>query len=324
MMKILVAGGAGYIGAHMCRLLADSGHACVVLDDLSTGHREAVLWGRLQEVSLLDSERLDHIVATEQPHAVMHFAALSIVSAAARDPANYYANNLIGTLNLLNAMRKYGVQRLVFSSTASVYGEPRETPVSESHPLQPLNTYGASKLAAEYMIRDFCVAYGLRAIALRYFNAAGAEAAAGIGESHAPETHLIPNLLRGVASGQPVSIYGSDYPTRDGTCVRDYIHVTDLCRAHLLALDYLNRQPGFTAMNLGTGSGYTVREIIAAASSVAGKPIPIREAERRSGDPAVLVASSELARSQLGWQPEITDIRAIIASAWDWHRNPRY
>ncbi len=323
-MKILIAGGAGYIGGHMCRLLAANGHECLVVDDLSTGHREAVRWGRLERLSLLDAERLDAVIAAERPDAVMHFAALSIVSEAARNPASYYANNLIGTLNLLNAMRKHGMQHLVFSSTASVYGEPREIPVSESHPLQPLNPYGASKLAAEYMIRDFCAAYGLRAVALRYFNAAGADAAAGIGESHTPETHLIPNLLRGVASGQPVSIFGSDYPTRDGTCVRDYIHVADLCRAHLLALGYLAKNLGFVAMNLGTGSGYTVREIVAAASSVTGKPILLREAGRRSGDPAVLVASNELAKSRLGWQPEITDIRAIIASAWDWHRNPRY
>lgn len=323
-MKILVAGGAGYIGAHMCRLLADNAHECVVLDDLSTGHREAVRWGRLEQASLLDSPRLDAIIAAERPDAVMHFAALSIVSDAARDPAGYYANNFIGTLNLLNAMRKHGVQRLVFSSTASVYGEPQQSPVTEDHPLLPLNTYGASKLAAERMIADFCAAYGLRAVALRYFNAAGAEAAAGIGESHTPETHLIPNLLRGAADSQPVSIFGMDYPTRDGTCVRDYIHVNDLCRAHLLALDYLGRQPGFTAMNLGTGSGYTVREILAAASAVVGKPIPIRETGRRAGDPAVLVASSAMAKSLLGWQPAITDIRAIIASAWEWHRNPRY
>ena len=323
-MKILVAGGAGYIGAHMCRLLAARGHECVVLDDLSTGHREAVCWGRLEQVSLLDVGALNRVVAEAKPDAVMHFAARSIVSQAARDPAGYYANNLIGTLNLLNAMRASSVQRLVFSSTASVYGEPQQSPVTEDHPLIPLNTYGSSKLAAERMIADFCSAYGLRAAALRYFNAAGADAAAGIGESHTPETHLIPNLLRGAASDQAVSIYGSDYPTRDGTCVRDYIHVTDLCQAHLLALDYLNRQEGFTAMNLGTGSGYTVREIIAAASSVVGKPIPIREAGRRSGDPAVLVASSAMAQSRLGWQPAITDIRAIIASAWEWHRNPRY
>lgn len=323
-MKILVAGGAGYIGAHMCQLLAASGHECLVVDDLSTGHREAVRWGRLEQASLLDSERLDHIVAAERPDAVTHFAALALVGDSVRDPAAYYSVNLVGTLNLLNAMRRHGVRRMVFSSTCAVYGEPRSLPLNEDHPLQPVNPYGATKLAAERMIADFCGAYGLRAVALRYFNAAGAVASAGIGESHMPETHLIPSLLRGLKDSRTVSIFGSDYSTRDGTCVRDYIHVADLCRAHLLALDYLKAQEGYTALNLGTGAGYTVREIVAAASAVAGQTIPVREAPRRPGDPAVLVASNEKAGKLLGWQPEMTDIRAIIASAWDWHRNPRY
>lgn len=323
-MKILVAGGAGYIGAHMCQLLAASGHECLVVDDLSTGHREAVRWGRLEQASLLDVDRLDKIIAAEQPDAVMHFAALALVGESVRDPATYYSSNLVGTLNLLNAMRRHGVRRLVFSSTCAVYGEPRSLPLTEDHPLQPVNPYGATKLAAERMIADFCGAYDLRAVALRYFNAAGANASAGIGESHTPETHLIPSLLKGLRENRPVSIYGTDYPTRDGTCVRDYIHVADLCRAHLLALDYLAENQGFAAMNLGTGAGYTVREIVAAASEVTGKTIPVREAGRRSGDPAVLVASNELAKSRLGWQPEITGIRAIIASAWDWHRNPGF
>ena len=278
----------------------------------------------MEQASLLDAERLDQIIAAERPDAVMHFAALALVGESVRDPATYYSGNLVGTLNLLNAMRRHGVRRLVFSSTCAVYGEPQKLPLTEDHALNPVNPYGATKLAAERMIADFCAAYDLRAVALRYFNAAGADAKAGIGESHTPETHLIPSLLKGLKENRPVSIYGTDYSTRDGTCVRDYIHVMDLCRAHLLALDYLTAHGGYTALNLGTGTGYTVREIVAAASAVAGQAIPVREAQRRPGDPAVLVASNEKAKKHLGWQPEITDIRAIIASAWDWHRNPRY
>lgn len=323
-MKILVAGGAGYIGSHMCRLLAQAGHECHVLDNLSTGHRAAVRWGELHEVNLLNAAGLEQCLARIKPDAVMHFAALSIVPESVREPAAYYANNVLGTLNLLNAMRVAGVKRLVFSSTAAVYGEPQSVPLDEQHPLRPLNAYGATKLAAERMIADFCTAYGLRAMALRYFNAAGAEAADGIGESHHPETHLVPNLLKGAVAGQPASIFGTDYPTRDGTCVRDYVHVTDLCRAHLLALQALETREGFNAVNLGTGSGYTVREIVAAASAVVGRPIAVTEAPRRAGDPAVLVASNQKAREQLGWVPERTDIRDIIASAWAWHQKPVY
>lgn len=323
-MKILVAGGAGYIGAHMCRLLAQQGHTCVVLDDLSTGHRAAVRWGPLEQCSLLDAAALELVLRSVRPDAVMHFAAKSIVGDSGRDPAGYYANNLLGTLNLLNAMRAQGVERLVFSSTAAVYGEPEQTPITETHPLRPVNVYGATKLAAERMIADYCSAYGLRAMALRYFNAAGAEAGEGIGESHTPETHLIPNLLRGAVSGEPVRVFGTDYPTRDGTCIRDYVHVTDLCRAHLLALEAMATRSGFDAVNLGTGGGYTVREVLAAAADVTGGQIRVEESGRRSGDPAVLVASNQKARQQLGWIPEHTDIRDIIASAWAWHQMPAY
>jgi UDP-glucose 4-epimerase len=323
-MKILVAGGAGYIGSHMCRLLARSGHECAVLDDLSTGHAEAARWGELVRTSLLDAPALTAALRRTQPDAVMHFAAKSIVGDSGRDPASYYANNVTGTMNLLNAMRECRIERLVFSSTAAVYGEPEQTPITETHPLRPLNVYGATKLAAERMIADYCSAYGLRAMALRYFNVAGAEAGDGIGESHTPETHLIPNLLRGAVSGEPVRVFGTDYPTRDGTCIRDYVHVTDLCRAHLQALEAMATRSGFDAVNLGTGSGYTVREVLAAAAHVTGGQIQVQETGRRVGDPAALVASNEKAAHVLGWQPEIRDIRAIIASAWDWHRNPLY
>jgi UDP-glucose 4-epimerase len=323
-MKIMVAGGAGYIGSHMCRQLSDAGHQCVVVDDLSTGHRAAARWGALEVCSLQDAAALSAVMARHRPDAVMHFAALSIVAHSARDPVGYYRNNVGGTLNLIEAMRAHGVPRLVFSSTAAVYGEPQRTPVTEDHPLLPLNTYGASKLAAERMIADCCKAYGLRAVALRYFNAAGAEAEHGIGEAHVPETHLIPNLLRSLVAGTELEVFGQDYPTRDGTCIRDYIHVTDLCRAHLLALQQLDQAPAFDAINLGTGDGYSVREIIAAAAEVTGRTPRVREAPRRSGDPAVLVASNDKARRLLGWTPAATDIRQIIDSAWRWHQKPAF
>jgi UDP-glucose 4-epimerase len=323
-MKVLVAGGAGYIGSHMCRQLAEAGHECVVLDNLSTGHPEAVSWGQLEQGSLLRADTLDAVFSRHRPDAVMHFAALSIVADSARDPAGYYRNNVVGTLNLVDSMRRNGVTRLVFSSTASVYGEPQHPLVTEAHPLQPVSVYGATKLAAERLIADCCKAYGLHAVALRYFNAAGAEPENGIGEAHEPETHLIPNLLRSLVAGTELHVYGQDYPTRDGTCIRDYIHVTDLCRAHLLALERLGTDPAFDAINLGTGAGYSVREIIAAAAEVAGRQPRIREAPRRQGDPGTLVASNEKARRLLDWKPAITDIRQIIDSAWRWHRKPAY
>ncbi|MFC5579608.1 UDP-glucose 4-epimerase GalE [Rhodanobacter terrae] len=325
MTHVLVCGGAGYIGAHMAKGLAYAGCKVTVFDNLSTGHRAAMLWGEFVEGDLLDRIALGELFATHRFDAVMHFCALSQVSESARDPYAYYRNNVTGTLNLLEAMRHAGVDRLVFSSTAAVYGVPMADHVDESHPTLPINPYGASKLMVERMLEDAAGAYGLRSAALRYFNAAGADPDGEIGESHAPETHLIPNVLRNALGlGDGLLIFGDDYSTRDGTCVRDYVHVTDLVAAHLLAMSYLNNHGGAHRFNLGSGSGYTVMEVIEAARKVTGKPISFSLAPRRAGDPQVLVADSKRAAEVLGWRPSYEGMPAIIESAWRWHCNPRY
>lgn len=324
-MKVLVVGGAGYIGAHMCKLLAESGFELVVCDDLSTGHRAALRWGKFVEASIGDAAALDSLFARERPQAVMHFAACSLVGESVRDPLKYWRNNVGNTLTLLEAMRRHGIARFVFSSTAAIFGEPRAASIDEDHPTQPLNPYGRTKLAIEQVLRDACAAYDLRAVALRYFNAAGADPSGLIGESHEPETHLIPRLLRRAAGENlDVCIFGSDYPTTDGTCVRDYIHVNDLADAHLRALQQLERQEGFQCYNLGNGRGYTVREVIAAVEDVVGGALNIPVGPRREGDPAALVASSKEATQLLGWRPLRPAIRDIIESAWRWHREPRF
>ncbi len=320
-MSILVCGGAGYIGSHMAQWLAAHGHQVTVLDNFSTGHREAVRWGELVEADLLDRSTLERAFAGRRYDAVMHFCASSLVGESVRDPYAYYRNNVTGTLNLLEAMRAHGVERLVFSSTAAVFGDPVSKLIDEDHPKSPINPYGASKLMVERILEDAANAYGLRSVALRYFNAAGALPEHGIGEAHACETHLIPNVLKAaLGSGPALKVFGDDYPTPDGTCVRDYVHVQDLAQAHALALDYMESHPGAHAFNLGNGQGFSVREVIAAATEVTGSPIPYETAPRRPGDPAVLVASSERARLELGWKPVWTDLRDIIRSAWEWHR----
>jgi UDP-glucose 4-epimerase len=324
-MRVLVVGGAGYIGAHMARMLVQHGHEAVVLDNFSTGHRAAVKWGPLEEASLADAARLQAVFGGRRFDAVMHFAAASLVGESVADPLKYYRNNVADVIVLLEAMRRAGVERLIFSSTAAVFGEPRQDLIDEQHPLQPINPYGASKLMVERILADCAAAYGLRAVALRYFNAAGAEAEAGIGESHSPETHLIPRLLRRAAGEDlEVRIFGDDYPTADGTCIRDYIHVSDLCRAHLQALDYLGTQQGFHAFNLGNGQGYSVRQVVAAVERVIGRSLGIAAAARRPGDPARLVASAAKARAELGWQPQQTALEQIVESAWRWHQKPAY
>lgn len=320
-MHLLICGGAGYIGSHMAQWLASHAHQVVVLDNLSTGHRQAVRWGELVEADLLDPKGLDRAFCGREFDAVMHFCASSLVAESVRQPYAYYRNNVAGTLNLLEAMRRHGVDRLVFSSTAAVFGDPVADLIDEDHPKVPINPYGASKLMVERMLADAVEAYGLRSVTLRYFNAAGALPEHGIGEAHACETHLIPNVLKAaLGSGPALKVFGDDYPTPDGTCVRDYVHVQDLAQAHALALDYMESHPGAHAFNLGNGQGFSVREVIAAATEIAGSPVPYETAPRRPGDPAVLVASSERARRELGWKPVWTDLRDIIRSAWEWHR----
>jgi UDP-glucose 4-epimerase len=321
-MKLLVTGGAGYIGSIVARHLTAAGHEVVVLDNLERGHRAAVAPEmRLIVADLLDAEALKGVLR-DGFDGVLHFAALSLVGESVEHPERYYRTNVGGTLNLLEVMRDAGINRLVFSSTAAVYGESQEIPIPESAPTRPGNAYGRSKLAVDHMIGDFCVAYGLGAVSLRYFNVAGASD--GAGEDHHPETHLIPNVLRAALGANPVvEVYGTDYPTPDGTAIRDYIHVNDLAVAHLLALDHT--PPGEHGIfNLGNGSGFSVREVIAAAREVTGTEIPISEAPRRPGDPPVLVASSDLIRAELGWNPQRPELEGMIADAWAFARaHPR-
>jgi UDP-glucose 4-epimerase len=320
-MHILVCGGAGYIGSHMARWLAERDHRVTVLDDLSTGHREAVRWGNLIEADIGDAHALDRVFSQTRFDAVMHFCARSLVGESVADPYAYYASNVGGTLTLLQAMRRHDVARLVFSSTAAVFGHPQSARIDEDHPAQPINPYGASKWMVERILADAAVAYGLRSVALRYFNAAGASPDGAIGESHAPETHLIPNVLRAaLGTGPALQVFGDDWPTPDGTCIRDYVHVDDLADAHLRALDFLDATPGAHAFNLGNGQGFSVREVIAAAEAVSGSAIPFSVQPRRAGDPAVLVAASEKARAMLGWQPAYDRLEPILETALRWHR----
>ncbi|WP_156087581.1 UDP-glucose 4-epimerase GalE [Lysobacter sp. Root667] len=324
-MNVLVCGGAGYIGSHMVRRLAAAGHQVTVFDNLSTGHREAVAGAELVVGDLLDPSALAQLFGQRRFDAVVHFAARSLVGESVAQPYLYYENNVVGSLNLLRAMREAGVERIVFSSTAAVFGHPECEPIDEDHPTRPINPYGASKLMVERLLADAAQAYGLRSVSLRYFNAAGAATEGGIGEAHEPETHLIPNVLRSaLGRGPALKVFGTDYPTRDGTCVRDYVHVDDLCEAHLAALRFMGETAGAHLFNLGNGQGFSVLEVLDAAARVAGAKIDYETAPRRAGDPAVLVASSRKAREQLGWSPQHTDIEAIIASAWNWHRAPAY
>ncbi len=317
--SILVTGGAGYVGSHACKALASAGYIPVVYDNLSRGHREAVRWGPLVDGDLRDSARLVTALNTHQVAAVMHFAAFAYVGESVADPETYYANNLGGTLALLGAMRKTGVGTIVFSSTCAIYGVPEKLPIGETTAKAPLNPYGETKLAIERALHWYAAAYGMRYFALRYFNAAGADPDGEIGENHEPETHLIPLILRAaLGSGDPIQIYGTDYPTRDGTAIRDYIHVSDLADAHVRAVRDLAAGGDSAALNLGTGHGYSVREAIAAVERIGGRKVPQREAARRPGDPPELVADPALARSRLGWQPRHSDLDTIIATALAW------
>jgi UDP-glucose-4-epimerase GalE len=324
MAAILVTGGAGYVGSHACKALAAAGHTPVAYDNLGRGHRELVKWGPLEVGDLADRARLDEVFARHRPAAVMHFAAFAYVGESVQDPALYYRNNVGGTLELVEAARRAGVGRLVFSSTCSTYGVPERMPIDEDAPQRPINPYGATKLAIERMLADYGAAYGLRSVSLRYFNAAGCDPDGETGELHDPETHVIPRVLM-AATGEigHVEIFGTDYPTPDGTCLRDYVHVADLAYGHVQALDYLERGGATTAVNLGTGRGFSVREVIAAAEQVVARRIPVREAPRRPGDPPVLVADPSRARALLGFAPRYTELAPMVATAWRWHSRAR-
>jgi UDP-glucose 4-epimerase len=323
-MAVLVTGGAGYIGSHTLRALAAAGYDPVVLDNLENGHRAAVAGFPLVRGDLREPGSLTAAFAGHRIEAVLHFAAYISVGEAEADPGRCFQNNTAGALNLLQAMARHGVERLVFSSTAAVYGGPHSGPIPESAEKRPAGTYGHSKWLVEQMLPSFASAHGLRSIALRYFNAAGADSEAGLGEDHRPETHLIPLVLQ-AAQGrrEAVDIFGTDYPTPDGTCVRDYVHVCDLAAAHVQALRALEAGLAGEAFNLGNGAGFSVRQVIDTARAVTGQPIRTRERPRRSGDPAILVADASRARAQLGWEPRRPELESLVASAWEWmQRHP--
>ncbi len=324
-MRILVTGGAGYIGSHTCKALAATGHLPIVYDNLVHGHRQFVRWGPFEEGDISDAQKLDTVMAYYKPEAVMHFAAYAYVGESVIDPGKYYRNNVAGTLTVLEAMCSHKIKKMVFSSTCATFGTPEQVPIEEDAPQRPINPYGASKLMIERMLADFHAAHGLGFVSLRYFNAAGADPDGEIGESHDPETHLIPLVLQ-AALGQQASIkiFGDDYPTVDGTCVRDYVHVTDLAEAHVRALTYLADNGPGVAFNLGTGRGYSVREVIETAKAVTGRVIPEVIAPRRSGDPPELVASPGRVRHILGWEPRHSTLEEIISTAWGWLGERRF
>lgn len=323
---ILVTGGAGYVGSHAAKALAAAGYLPVTLDNLGHGHRWAVRWGPLEEGDLLNRAFLDAVLAKWRPEAVLHFAGLISVGESVAEPGRYYQNNVVGSLNLLEAMRDAGIRRIVFSSTAAVYGEPEVTPIPETAPRRPVNPYGAGKAMVETILSDFGTAHGLRSASLRYFNAAGADPDGELGEAHHPETHLIPLALDAVAGqGGPLAVFGQDYPTEDGTCVRDYIHVADLATAHVGALEQTAAMPqgAAQAFNLGSGTGFTVRQVLDAVARVAGKPVPTRMAPRRAGDSPALVADPSRARQILRWTPAFSDLDTMVRTAWSWVRRAK-
>jgi UDP-glucose 4-epimerase len=316
---ILITGGAGYIGSHANKILNKRGHETVVYDNLSRGHREFVKWGHFVEGDLADKDRLRFCFETYKISAVMHYGAFCYVGESVTHPSEYYRNNVANTLNLLEVMVEYGVKYFIFSSSCSTYGNPLQIPMTEDHPQQPINPYGKSKLMIEQILRDYDKAYGIRNVFLRYFNAAGADPEGEIGEWHEPETHLIPLALQVAArQREHIHIYGTDYETPDGTCIRDYIHINDLAEGHLLALKYLQNGAPSDSFNLGNGSGFSVKEVIDAARRVTGKYIKVVTAERREGDPPILVGSSDKARKILNWLPQYQNIDDIIKTAWIW------
>jgi len=318
---LLVLGGAGYVGSHAVKMLVEAGEKVVVVDSLETGHRESVAKGlKFYELDIRDEEALNHVFEENDIEAVLHFSANSLVGESVTVPLKYFDNNVHGANVLLKVMEAHKVKKIIFSSTAAVYGEPSETPILETHLPNPTNPYGESKLMMEKMFKWADVAHGIQYVSLRYFNVAGADQEGQIGEAHTVETHLIPLVLQvPLGKREKVFIYGDDYPTKDGTCLRDYIHIIDLINAHIKALDYLRKGGKSDIFNLGSGEGFSVKEIVDVARKVTGHPIPVEITARRAGDPAVLVASSDKAKSILGWQPDYTDIETIIKDAWQWH-----
>ena len=324
MMKVLITGGAGYIGSHTNRYLHDMGVETVVLDDLSDGHREAVICGEFVQGSFGDRALLDELMEKHSFDAVIHFAAFASVPDSVIRPARYYRNNVTNMQTLLDACVAHNVKHFVFSSSASTFGEPQYTPIDEAHPQLPINPYGTTKLIGEKLLADYDRAYGLKYCAFRYFCAAGDSKDGVLGEAHNPETHLIPVMVKAAMSGKPFSVFGTDYDTRDGSCIRDFIHVLDLAQAHWLGLKHIMDGNPSDCFNLGSGDGFTVLEMIDALAKVSGKPVPHVLAGRREGDPAVLVASSEKAARILGWTPKYSSIEGILTDAWNWENNRKY
>jgi UDP-glucose 4-epimerase len=319
-MNILIPGGAGYIGSHMVKYAQENGHQVVVLDDFSTGNEWAVKGCEILNVNLLDQDKLSKLLKDRHFDGVIHFAAKSLVGESVKNPDIYYRNNVFGTLNLVSQMLKNNINNLVFSSTAAIFGNPDTDKIKEEHPKNPINPYGRSKLMVENILQDICLVNNLNVTCLRYFNAAGAHKSGEIGESHDPETHLIPNILDSALSNDNnLKVFGDNYETPDGTCIRDYIHVTDLSQAHLLAIEFMQKKKGFSAFNLGNGNGFSVLEIIKGCKDVIDKEIPFKIEGRREGDPSVLVADNKLALNLLKWKPEYSNINKIIESAWIWH-----
>lgn len=320
MARVVVTGGAGYIGSHAVRALVEAGHAVAVLDDLSAGHAQAVPSGvPLVRAAIHDRDAVHRLLVEHRADAVMHFAAWLAVGASVRKPVEYYKNNVTGTLAVLEAMRDAGVSRFIFSSTCAVYGEPASVPIVETLPKQPINAYGETKLTIERALPHLEIAHGLKWMALRYFNAAGAHPDGTIGEDHADEVHLIPLAIRAANGGTPLKVFGEDYPTPDGTCLRDYIHVCDLADAHIKALEALERGAPSGAFNVGTGTPQSVKSVIDTVSRVVGRPVAWSPAPRRPGDPAVLYAAADRARNELGWRPRYADLEVIVRHAWQWH-----
>lgn len=318
-MKIFVTGGAGYIGSHVCKMLAQHGHTVVVYDNLSTGHREFVQWGEFEYGDITDYAKLFSALKRHQPNAIIHFAASAYVGESVLNPGKYFRNNVTGTLTILEAMRDANVKNIVVSGTCAVYGQPDKLPIQESCPTNPINPYGASKLFMERMLADFATAHDIHWLSLRYFNAAGCDLEGIIGERHTPETHLIPNALGALLPNHaPLSVFGNDYPTRDGTCIRDYIHVQDLADAHIKGAQYLQNGGANRFLNLGTGTGTSIKELIVSIEKNCGKNLPILKASRREGDPAELVANARQAKEILGWEIQHSDIDTIVRSAWNW------